>query len=455
MNRDASNPVAAPPAAAVLGEPAPGYPGITYVIPCSGAKIDRPAPARDLYTCSMFRHTLGNAEQCAVLDEAAGLGPARVLILSARYGLVDPGQVLEPYDVRMGQPGSVSAATLAAQALALGIDWGAQVYALLPRPYLARLDEALRTLDVYVQDVYEATRGIGEQKRVNVHIGRPSTAATALAGPGPMVWLGGDVHAFWWGTPLLVSYGRLRAAKTLPAATAPWVCDSRAFSEITQHGTWTISAEQYAADLVRYAREIGHLAWAAPQDWPCRQPLLDATGLTEAEHQQRTIASVQRLRELAPTVPIICVVTGLTAAGYLRHLQMYRAAGIDLHAEQLAVGVGGLVGRPPTEAADIIRTLYAAGLHRLHGFGVKGRVLDLVGGLLESVDSAAWSAEARRRGGLCPHGLTQWERNCPLAAQHWGDQQRDRVARATIQEVLPLFAPSSATALGSEPEDTG
>ncbi len=150
------------------------YPGVTYVIPCGGAKLARRAPASALYVGAMFRHTFDNATRCAALDVAAGLGPARVLILSARHGLVDPDQILEPYDLRIDQPGSVTAATLAAQALELGIDWGSQVYALLPRPYLARLDAALRTLDVYVQDVYQAaTAGIGEQRRVNVNVGRP------------------------------------------------------------------------------------------------------------------------------------------------------------------------------------------------------------------------------------------------------------------------------------------
>ena len=115
---------------------------------------------------------------------------------------------------------------------------------------------------------------------------------------------------------------------------------------------------------------------------------------------------------------------------------MYAAAGIDLRAESAVVGVGALVGRPPQGAADIIRTLYAAGLRRLHGFGVKGRVLDEVGALLESVDSAAWSTEARRRGGRCPHGLVEWERNCPRAAQDWGRQQRDR-GQLPVQEMLP------------------
>lgn len=418
------------------------YPGITYVVPCGGVKLDHAAPAEALYVGSMFRHTYEHATRCAEMDTAAGLGPARVVILSALHGLVLPGTVLEPYDLRMGQPGSVTADTLAEQARTLGIDWGSAVYALLPRPYLARLDEALRTLDVYVQDVYETCAGIGEQKRVNVHIGRPAIAPTVPDGPGPVVWLGGDVSAFWWGTPILVSYGRLRAAKTLPAASAPWVCDSRAFSEVAQHGRWTVSAEQYAADLIRYADEIGHLEWAAPQDWPVSAKLLAKTGLTEEEHQRRTVASVIEMRRLVGhRVTIIAVVLGLTAEACLRHIAMYRAAGIDLHAENTVVGVGSLVGRPPKEAADIIRTLYAAGLHHLHAFGVGVRVLEEVGPLLCSIDSAKWSSEARRRGGLCPHGLVTWERNCPRAAQEWGARQRQRSADLPgVQEMLPVFS---------------
>lgn len=417
------------------------YDGITYVIPCGGAKLDDASPARDLYIGSMFRHTLANVERLAGMDEAEGRGPARVLILSARHGLVQLDDVLEPYDQRMDAAGSVPADTLAGQALALGIDWGAEVYALLPRPYLSRLDAALRTLDVYVQDVYEATGGIGEQRRVNSIVGRPTVAPAAPdTAPGPMVWLGGDVHTFAWNTPILVSYGRLRDARTMPVATAPWVCDSAGFAELATHGTWTIDPHQYAADLQRYAREIGMLTWAAPQDWPAAAPMLAKTGLTEREHQERTIASVVQLRQLAPDVPVIAVITGTTAAGYLRHVAMYREHGLDLTAERIVVGVGALVGRRPQEQADIIRLLHSTGLHHLHGFGVKGRVLDLVGDLLASVDSAAWSTEARRRGGHCKHGLVEWERNCPRAAQDWGTQQRARAARPPAQEQLPLFA---------------
>lgn len=418
--------------------PDPPYAGITYVIPCGGEKADHAAPAAELYTGQMFRHALASVRKLAGYDVEEGRGPARILILSALHGLVELSTVLEPYDLKMGKPGSVSVETLAGQALAFGIDWGAQVYAFLPKAYLARLDEALRTHDVYVQDVYEGCEdangraGIGPQRRVLSIVARPSTIPTAApAGDGLQVWIGADVNGFGWGLPVLVSYGRLRDAVTLPVALAPWVCDSRGFAEVAEHGEWTISAEQYVADLRRYAAEVGRLEWAAPQDWPAGAVLLERTGLTEREHQERTIASVVQLRAMAPELDIVTVVTGATAAGYARHVAMYAAAGIDLRSERLVVGVGALVKRTPTEVAEILRVLHGLGLHRLHGFGVKGVALDMAGGLLESVDSAAWAAEAMRRGGLCQHGNgIRHETNCPEFAQEWAAQQRARAARA-------------------------
>jgi hypothetical protein len=139
---------------------------ITYVIPCGAAKQDRPAPARDLYTGPMFRHTLAAAETEAAWCNANGT-PTRILVLSALHGLITLDEAIAPYDLRMGQPGSVTAGTIADQAEALGIEHGHQVYGMLPRTYLAVLDDALRTLDVWVQDVYEGTAGIGEQRHVN------------------------------------------------------------------------------------------------------------------------------------------------------------------------------------------------------------------------------------------------------------------------------------------------
>lgn len=415
------------------------YPGITYVIPCGGAKATERARARDMYRGSLYRHALTNVTRLAAMDEADG-NPARVLILSAKYGLLQLDEEIEPYDLIMGRPGSVTADALTAQALGLGIDWGSAVYAFLPRAYLAQLDTALRTLDVYVQDVYEACTGNGDQRRVLSIVGRPDTAPAKPDGPGPVVWIGGDVNAFTWGQRILVNYVRLRESQSLPVALTPWVLDSNGYAELDKHGRWTITAEQYAADIQRYADEIGKLEWVAPQDWPARTHLLAKTGLTEEEHQRRTCESVVQLRGLlGGTVPVVEVVTGETVAGYLRHIDLYREYGIDLRASRHVIGVGALVGRSPAEAADIIRSLHAAGLTRLHGFGLKTRVLDLVGPLLESIDSSAWSREARNRFGPCPHGLVKWERNCPLYAQEWGERQHTRGARAAVQEVLPLF----------------
>lgn len=131
----------------------------TYIIiPCGGAKAPEASPARDLYTGSSFRLALTAAEV-----EAAECG-AEILILSAKHGLISPDQIIAPYDVKMGDTGSISADAVATQAEAAGIVWGCDVYAFLPAAYFRVLDEALRTHDVYAADVYEADAGIGYQR---------------------------------------------------------------------------------------------------------------------------------------------------------------------------------------------------------------------------------------------------------------------------------------------------
>lgn len=127
----------------------------TFIVPCSATKGDRPAAARDLYQSVYFRQALAAAEAQA----------DRVLILSAKHGLIDPDQVIAPYELTMGDPGSVTPTQIADQAVALGID-DDDIYALLPARYFAALDEGLRSIDVWATPVYEGCGGIGDQKHV-------------------------------------------------------------------------------------------------------------------------------------------------------------------------------------------------------------------------------------------------------------------------------------------------
>lgn len=146
-----------------------------YIIPCGGAKLDKPAKARDLYVGQMFCNTLGAA--LAQVEEGD-----EVLILSAKHGLLRLDDVVEPYEQQIDKAGAISVETLSAQAEAMGFDFDAGVYAFLPKAYFRLLDEALRTFDCYPHQVYEASDGgIGEQRRVNRLVQRvpaPDTAHT-------------------------------------------------------------------------------------------------------------------------------------------------------------------------------------------------------------------------------------------------------------------------------------
>lgn len=242
--------------------------------------------------------------------------------------------------------------------------------------------------------------------------------------------------------PLMVAIHRLRDRKgpnagqlprRLPVARQPWALDSGGFNTLRVHGRWPWSAEQYAAEALRCQREIGRLAWAASMDWMC-EPVMrhggTAGGLhfvgtkrTVREHQALTIESYLTLRDLAPEVPWIPVVQGWALADYLRHLDDYAHAGIDL-AAQPVVGLGSVCRRQATREIDrIVYALAGRGL-RLHGFGVKTTGLLQYAPELVSADSLAWSSRARRRRtplAGCQHGVNGQGScaNCPRFALAW------------------------------------
>jgi hypothetical protein len=214
----------------------------------------------------------------------------------------------------------------------------------------------------------------------------------------PTFWLGTHKPAWLKRTsvPLFVSRRSIADMRTPPRALGPWVLDSGGFTEIGTHGRWTVTARAYVDEVRRLRDDVGNLAWAAPQDWMCEPPMLHKTGLTVDEHQRRTVDNLLELRALAPDLPIAPVLQGWEARDYVRCVELYADAGVDLVAEPI-VGVGTVCRRQGT--VDGVRVIHAirgaAPGIRLHGFGFKTKGLALLGSEIASADSMAWSYDAR------------------------------------------------------------
>jgi hypothetical protein len=236
--------------------------------------------------------------------------------------------------------------------------------------------------------------------------------------------------------PLCISRRRLARRKRLPRALGPWLLDSGGFSELSLSGSWQTTAAEYVRDVRRYASEIGNLTAAATQDWMCEPMMLQRTGLTIREHQERSTASLLELRSRAPELPWFPVLQGWHPEDYLRHVDGYERAGIDLSQEPL-VGVGSVCRRQHAGVLeDVLYPLSRLGL-RLHGFGVKRQGLARAREMLTSADSLAWSFHARRREPLpgCSHRSCA---NCLTYAMQWrADVEHDLAVPWAGQLRLP------------------
>jgi hypothetical protein len=250
--------------------------------------------------------------------------------------------------------------------------------------------------------------------------------------------------------PLFVSRRRLFDRKTLPRAVGRWALDSGGFTELQQHGRWTVSPATYVAEVRRFRDEIGGLLWAAPQDWMCepqvlaganprRGPKFAGTGLTVEEHIRRTVRSFLELRDLAPELPWIPVLQGWRLGQYLDCAELYERESVNLAAAPL-VGVGTMCRRQDTiRAGHILRWLAGDGL-RLHGFGLKIEGSRQHGDALVSADSLAWSDHATHHPPLEGHDRPGPGRrtghkhcqNCPEFALEW----RERVLAAATKETI-------------------
>lgn len=229
------------------------------------------------------------------------------------------------------------------------------------------------------------------------------------------------------GVPLFVSHRRLAGRKSLPRAIAGWALDSGGFSELSLFGEWRTTAEEYVRAVRRYDEEIGNLEWAAPMDHMCEPFMLAKTGLTVAEHQQRTVENFVRLQELwgdRNTSPFMPVLQGWERDDYLRCMDMYANAGVDFM-QFPVIGLGSVCRRQATgEIGEIVAALRKVDpALPLHGFGVKKRGLVSYGHMLETADSMAWSFDARRA--AAPMSGCSGHKNCANCltyALRWREQ---------------------------------
>ncbi|MBE9500787.1 hypothetical protein IHE61_31290 [Streptomyces sp. GKU 257-1] len=123
------------------------------IIPCSAGKLDHPAPAGKLYTGSY--HTA-----CRRAADALTANGGTILVLSARNGLIPLDRVTEPYDMRMGDPGCVTAAELRDQTTRMGLAQAANVTILAGTAYTA----AARAVWPHASTPLAGSRGIGEHR---------------------------------------------------------------------------------------------------------------------------------------------------------------------------------------------------------------------------------------------------------------------------------------------------
>ncbi len=208
------------------------------------------------------------------------------------------------------------------------------------------------------------------------------------------------VHRPYWlpvaGVPLFVSHSTLKTRKKIDGyrALAPWGLDSGGFTQLDLHHEWTEDAQTYVRAARRYNDEIGMLDFISPQDWMCEEKMLAKTGKTVAEHQRLTVDNFLELRTLDAELPIIPVLQGFEADDYLRCVDLYERAGIDLTAERL-VGVGTVCRRQDTASGRAVLEGLAPLDLSLHGYGVKITGLKAFGHLLTSSDSMSWSLDAR------------------------------------------------------------
>jgi hypothetical protein len=246
---------------------------------------------------------------------------------------------------------------------------------------------------------------------------------------------------------------------------SPWAGDSGAYAALMlttrpDEHPWWMHPDEYGGMWVRFMEDVGPPDFVAVQDVPCEPGARRRTGLSVREHQEATLRSYLYLAEQFPMVPWLATLQGWHPWEYLEHAAMYERAGVTLAGRK--VGVGSLCRRgSQRDIAAVLAALAPLGM-LIHGFGVSVNALRLIGHLVDSSDSQAWSATARAEHIRLP-GCTHMSRpdrvtgvrtptdcrNCFRYALAYREEVMDAVRQAArpgraMHEPLSAEAPAAA-----------
>lgn len=226
-----------------------------------------------------------------------------------------------------------------------------------------------------------------------------------------------------------VSVNRVRARQK-PIGAGSWIMDSGAFTELSTHGHYRHSVEEYAAVINRWENDPS-LVSAVAQDYMCEPWIVAKTGLSVSEHQRLTIERYDALVALVRGVYVMPVLQGYTPQEYVEHVRQYGSRlGLGSY-----VGVGSVCkrnGDPGAIEAVLSAIKRERPDLRLHGFGLKTTSLASadIRDLLYSADSMAWSFAARKQG----RNANDWKEAAGFVSKIDGMTPR----RLGVQYALPF-----------------
>lgn len=414
--------------------------GPVVVVACGGRKADGPAAAGELYVGSYHR-VMRRAADALTADGG------RVLILSGRYGLVSLDEVLAPYEQRIGTPGAVDAATVRAQAEALGVA-DAAVTILGGRAYV----DAAREVWADAEAPLAGSRGIGEQlaRLADIYRDAPTTGHVdhierdvAARKADEAVRETRKRAAYVTASTVRVNHrGRAEVRLDFPRAAGKGVARARAARRIAA----TYGVEVHTVHKLTHYNPAGRDC-----PGPVRDELaLDVTGAPE--DVTRLVSGLPRALDKVETLTTAAVrhygrwERHSVAVPHLEHLDASgrRAAARRFRAEAFEAVVDALLdpapvypelveGRPAWDQAAAIGETYA-----LYGFvDVDDQAdADEVEQLLADADRSTAPAAAAYEAELAELYAAQARRSAALSAALDGDEQQAPAA-SPIGEVAP------------------